>query len=229
VDFRLVFSVARRFKWVLGPGFVLACLLASLTVVKIGPNGLAYRQAEKWVSTARVLVTSPNNDASQLAVTFSSLATGDQVTRKAIRRHGVHGLLQADFGYVNRTSTALPTVSLSAISASPEKAAILANDSVPALQAVIAQQQTEAGVPRAKQAQLQLLNRALASEALVATPRSKTPPVVVFILVMAATIGLVFILENLRPRVHVVPAEFGPAEFGQSRATGEAASIRQQA
>ena len=49
----------------------------------------------------------------------------------------------------------------------------------------------------------------------VAIGRSKTLPGVIFITVMAATFGLVFVLENLRPRVRTIPqadtAENAPA------------------
>ena len=176
------------------------------------------------MSTARVLVTSPNQDTVQLAVTYAALATSDEVTKAAIRRHGITGTLAADFGYTNKASTALPTVSVSATAITPAKSALLANDSIPALSAVIAQQQTESGIPPEKQARLQWLNRAAPSEALVATPRSKTPPVIVFVLIMAATIGLVLLLESLRPRVRVVSGE-----LRQARAPGEAARIHQQA
>jgi hypothetical protein len=36
-------------------------------------------------------------------------------------------------------------------------------------------------------------------------PRKKTRPIIVFLTVAIATIGLAFILENLRPRVRVLP------------------------
>jgi hypothetical protein len=37
------------------------------------------------------------------------------------------------------------------------------------------------------------------------SPRSKTLPVLVFLLVMAAGIGLAFVLESVRPRIHAIP------------------------
>jgi hypothetical protein len=96
---------------------------------------------------------------------------------------------------------------VSGIATTPAAAATLANDGIVALGQYVAQQQEDQGVPPAARATLQTLNNALPYQAQVFTPRSKTPPVVVFILVMAATIGLVFVLENLRPRVRPVPVE----------------------
>ena len=209
MDFRLFLNVLRRFRLIVGIGFVLACALAFFSFVKIGSNGLEYRQQVKWMSTARVLVTSTNDNPVQLAITYAALATSDEVTNAAIHKHGIAGTLQADFGYINRTSIALPTVLVSAISATPANSAILANDGIVALERFVARQQAELGVPPAKRAELQQLNRALPSAAQVATPRSKTLPVVVFVLIMAATVGLAFMLENLRPRVRAVPAELG--------------------
>ena len=92
--------------------------------------------------------------------------------------HGVVGALQAASGYVNRTSTPLPTVSISGISATPIAAATLANDGVAALGRYVARQQAHTGVPPAQRAKLQILNSALPFRAQVFTPRSKTPPVV---------------------------------------------------
>jgi capsular polysaccharide biosynthesis protein len=224
VDFRLFASVLHRFKWIVALGFLLACAVAFLSFATVGPHGVKYRQNETWMSTARVLVTSAVQDPVQLAVTYAALATSDEVTKAAIAKHRIRGTLAADFGYTNRASTALPTVSVSATAATPATSATLANDSIPALKAAVARQQADAGVPASKQAQLQVLNRAVPAEALVATPRSKTPPVVAFVLVMAATLGLVLVLENLRPRVAVVSGE-----FVQARTSGEAPRIRQQA
>jgi capsular polysaccharide biosynthesis protein len=225
MDFRLFFAVLQRFKWIVLLGFILACSFAFLSFVRVGPHGIQYREQEQWMSTARVLVTSSSQDPTQLAMTYSALATSDDVVKAAVRKHKIAGLLQADFGYVNRTSTALPTVSLAAMSTTPARSATLANDAVRALQEFVANQQAESGLPVEKRARLQPLNVASPGEAVVSVPRSKTPPVVVFILMMAATIGLVFVLENLRPRVRMVPAE-----SAQKRASSaDARRISQQA
>ena len=39
----------------------------------------------------------------------------------------------------------------------------------------------------------------------VVAPRKKTLPIVVFMMVMAATLGTAFVLENVRPAVRIVP------------------------
>ncbi len=226
MDFRLFFSVIWRFKYLALVGLLLACTLAFLTVFKVSPQGLQYRQQETWGDTARVLVTTKTDgqDPTSLAQIYATLATSDQVTRAAILRHRIPGILQADFGYINRTSTVLPTVSVTAISASPRRAATLANDAVDALRLFVARQQADAGISPDQQATLKTLNTAIPYTALVVSPRSKTPPVIVFVLVMAATIGLAFLLENVRPRTRKLPleAESTPSYFDARRARDQA-------
>jgi capsular polysaccharide biosynthesis protein len=226
MDFRLFFNVIWRFKYLVAVGLTLACTLSFLTVFKVDPHGLRYRQQQTWADTARVLVTSPANgqDPTQLAQVYATLATSDQVTEEAKSRHRIRGSLLADFGYINRTSTVLPTISVTAISATPEHAATLANDAVDALRGFVDVQQTVAGIPLEKQATLKTLNTAVPLTAQVFSPRSKTPPVVVFVLVLAATIGLAFLLENLRPRVQktAVEVESTPSYFDARRARDQA-------
>ena len=53
--------------------------------------------------------------------------------------------------------------------------------------------------------QLTLLNRPY--QAKVYAQPSKTLPVAIFLTVLIATIGMAFILENLRPRIRTVPSE----------------------
>lgn len=210
MDIRLFVGVVRRFRYVVAAGVVLACVAAFLSFVKIGPHGFAYRQTELYSSTARLLVTSPaanGQDPASLAVIYSQYATSDEVIKAAIRRSHVRGTLQGDSGYVNSTSTALPTVTVSGIAPNPVNASIIANAGVIALKRFINQQQAAAGIPPTDRAYLSALNQAIPFTATVMTPRSKTPPIFAFIVVLAATFGLVFALENLRPRVRPVLVE----------------------
>lgn len=214
MNFRLLFSVLLRFKRLVALGLLLAIGLAFLSYVKVGSHGLQYRQEEKWSSSARMLVTNPpgSQDPVVLAQIYAALATSDGVTSAAIKRHGIVGALVGESGYLNRTSTALPTISVTAISTTPARSATLANDAVSALRSFIAQQQAATGVPLSHRARLRDLNHAIPFRAQIFTPRSKTPPVIVFVLVMAATIGLVLILENMRPMPpRAVPVEFESA------------------
>jgi len=75
-----------------------------------------------------------------------------------------------------------------------------------ALNEYVQRQQQLAKIPHNQRITLQIVQAA--TEPAVFAPRKKTLPIVVFLAVTILTIGLAFILENLRPRVRAVtPAE----------------------
>jgi len=211
LDLRGFFSVIHRFRSLILSGFLLACLAAVFSYTKVGPHGLTYRQQETWISNATVLVTTPAGtepDATSWATNYSTYVTSDEVRAAAIRIHGVRGKLQGTAGFDPTTQTPLPTFTVSGLAATRLDASVLANDGVVAVKEYIRKQPGQAGTPRAKRPSLSDLQRATPVTAKVFTPRSKTPPVFAFVLVFAATLGLAFLLENLRPRVQPVPVEF---------------------
>lgn len=57
MDFRLYARVLWRFRLLVATGFLLATMLAALSVLRISGDGVQYRQTELWSSTARVGVT----------------------------------------------------------------------------------------------------------------------------------------------------------------------------
>ena len=61
----------------------------------------------------------------------------------------------------------------------------------------------EAEIPESQRVQVDVL--AQPRGAVVIEPRKKTLPIVAFLTVITGTIGLVFVLENLRSRVRPVP------------------------
>jgi hypothetical protein len=134
-----------------------------------------------------------------LAVLYAELATSDQV-RRLMRRDGpLRGRVIAtpvvaggDF------KTQLPMIDLMAISTSPHGATLLAQRSASALATYIRDEQSASNVPESDRAIIAPVVRPAAAE--VFRPRSKTMPIVVFLAVMFVTVGLAFLLENLRPR-----------------------------
>ena len=219
MDFRLYARVLWRFRLLVLLGLILALTLATLSFVHIGTNGVTYHESELWASTTRVLVTQkgfPEGRLSStpvepqaavvdparfnnLAVLYAELATSDQV-RKLMRRDGpLRGRVIAtpvvaggDF------RTQLPMIDLLAISTSPRAAIQLAQRSATALGTYIRDEQSASNVPETDRAIIAPVVRPATAE--VFRPRSKTMPVVVFVAVMSVTVGLAFLLENLRPR-----------------------------
>ena len=85
--------------------------------------------------------------------------------------------------------------------------ATLANEAARAFKDYLTRKQADAGIPPAQRVQVQINNRA--SDATLLAGRKKTTPVVIFLTIMLAAIGLAFILENLRPRVQLVGRDAG--------------------
>lgn len=133
-----------------------------------------------------------------LAVLYAQLASSDAV-RALIRRDGpVRGVIGAKAVRDPDSGIMLPLVDLTAISTSPQRASILATRAIKALQTYLEAEQAANNVPTSDRAVLQLVVRP--SKAEVFQPRSKTLAVVVFLAIMLATVGLAFLLENIRPR-----------------------------
>jgi hypothetical protein len=231
MDFRLYARVIWRFRLVCAAGFVLALLLALLAVVRINSHGLTYRQSELWSSTTRLGVTqqgfpwgrlfamepaangtlAPTDESGKhgipiadpnrfkdLAILYSELAASDPV-RRLIRQTGpINGQITAT-PVVVQDNQVLPLIDVTAISTTPKNAILLSRRSANALAAYIRTQQGQNGVPSTDRAVLQPI--LTPNKATVYRPRSKTMAIVIFLAVMLVTIGLAFVLENLKPRV----------------------------
>jgi hypothetical protein len=64
--------------------------------------------------------------------------------------------------------------------------------------------QNSANIPKSQRIQITVLTQAQPAKLLAG--RKKTLPIVIFLSVLLATIGLAFVLENLRPRLREVEA-----------------------
>lgn len=68
----------------------------------------------------------------------------------------------------------------------------------------MSRRQTEAGIPANERIVLQVLETGANAQLL--SPRKKTLPALVFMAVLAATLALAFVLENVRPSSRPVPS-----------------------
>ena len=224
MDLRLFASVLWRFRLLVALGAVLAVALASLAMVSVTTHGIKYRQAELWSSTTRLGVTqrgfpegrlfagsaTPEDAArlgipvadpnrfNTLAVLYAELATSDPV-RRLMRQEGpINGTIVATPVVVGENRVMLPFMDVVAIATTPRGAVRLAQRTASALTTFIERQQLANDVPTADRVVVEQIVRPKAPE--VFQPRSKTMPIVVFLAVMLATVGLAFLLENMRPR-----------------------------
>jgi hypothetical protein len=229
VDLQLYARVLWRFKLLVLLGLMLAAALATISLVRVSPDGLTYRQVELWQSTTRLgvtqngfpwgrlLATEPTteptvgeqaqrlgipiadpNRLNGLTVLYAELATSDPV-RQLMRRDGpIGGQIIATPVIVGESRNLLPLIDLVAISTSPQAAIKLAERGSTAFDTYLREQQRANKVPAADRVVVEQLMRPRA--ATIFQGRSMTMPIVIFLAVMFATVALIFLLENLRPR-----------------------------
>jgi len=219
--------VVSRFKIVVVLGVVLAVALAFLAYFRVTFQGgihLSNRGHEEWKSSSSVLLTghgfdwgstlggpNSNNDTIEarlpgLAAIYANFFSGDGV-QGILRRSGpVNGLVGAAPAIGGPTNnTPLPVIQIVAFAYTPRDAIMLANRGANALRMYVGEQQQKYSVALSQRVLLRPLQLAGSpNTTFLIKPRSKTPSLVVFITVLFATLGLVLLLENMRPRVRAV-------------------------
>jgi hypothetical protein len=226
MDFQLYARVLWRFRLLVAIGLLLATTAALVSIVRVGSDGLTYRDNELWSSKTRLGVTqigfpwgrlfaepaSPTTKAppkgeipianparfNELAVLYAELATSDPVLRLVHPNELIGEKIVAMPLRAAESGTMLPLIEVTAISTSPQRAIQLARRSASAVSTYLSDQQRANRVPAADRVVIEEVLRA--KEAKLFQPRSKTMPVVIFLALVFATVGLVFLLENLRPR-----------------------------
>jgi hypothetical protein len=222
MDLRLYGRVVWRFRIIVAIGLLLAVVFAVLSFVSVSfSHGLkvSYRQSEDWQATTLYELSGEGFPVgsvyaaggaksplalSSLATVYAQLATGDQVHRRIRQGGPLHGVVSANSLIDSRTSqrSTLPLLAISADAATPDKALKLARRAARAFTGYVTDEQNRSGIPQSQRVQLQVISAPKAP--LLVTPRKKTLPIVIFLAIATATIGLAFVLENLRPRVHPV-------------------------
>ena len=227
MDLSLYASVLRRFRWLVAAGVLLAATLAFLSVVRVSSDGITYRKAAVWQSETLLLLTQPGfpwgrtvlpstdtnstpryadpNRFSSLTDLYSQFANSDDV-RKIMRREGAAKEWKIVAGPVTPSvaGATLPVIALSGQADSARHAVAAAAHGRRAFIEYVASQQKAAAIPAGQRIDIEVLKRS--TKPVLIKPRSKTLPVIVFLAVLTAAVGLAFVLENLRPRVVAVPA-----------------------
>lgn len=221
MDLRLYLRVIWRFRIVVGLGLLLALVLAFLSFVRVsvasgGPK-FSYRQSETWQSGMRFVLTGPGFpvfsveaakgsplNLTALSSFYAKLATSDEVLRLAKRNGPLNGVMEAQTGIeqVGFAKTPTPYLLIIGLAATRSNAISVAARGGHAFQQYVAREQEASGVPARERIQLRVVN--VAREAVLLEPRKRTLPIVIFLTVMTAALGLAFVLDNLRPRIHAV-------------------------
>jgi hypothetical protein len=235
MDLYLYARVLWRFRLLVVAGLALAVALATLSVLRIGTDGVTYRDSRLWSANMKVAVTQRGCPECRLYAQYSSSASdpastpvspGQPVTdparlatlaryyaqlmtsdpvRVRAERSGAEGKIIATPIRDDQSGVILPYIDIVSISTSAEGAMKYVDASVRALGAFILQQQRANQVAAADRVIIEPIVRPV--DATIYRPRPKTMPIVVFFAVMFATVGLAFVLENARPRARRVEPE----------------------
>ena len=239
MDLGLYASVLWRFRWLVFIGTLLAVVLTVLSVAKVTSSGLEYRQPETWQAESQLLLTQPGfpegralfpnpetqrskyayADAARFAsltALYSQFAQSDEVNALVRSEGAPSGSSVSAAPLVplgSNAYTLLPVISLFGSAKGSSDALETTRLGTQAFIDFLERNQREAEIPDSQRVHVEVLSRA--RKAIVIEPRKKTLPIVVFLTVMTGTVGLVFVLENLRSRVRPVA----------EAATGESAAV----
>lgn len=135
----------------------------------------------------------------QLAFYYTPFVQSDGFRTLLRERTHVPGIVQAHTSIDPTLRQAMPYINIVGYSSSSAGAVALANAGSEAFAQYIVGQQNANKVPAKQRVVAQIVSKA--QTAVVSTGRKKTTPIVVFLTVLLAAIGLSFVLENLRPRI----------------------------
>jgi hypothetical protein len=230
VDLALFARVVWRFRVLVLAGVSLALALSFLSLVRVDAGAgfkMSYREDEQWESLSTLFISTPgfrwgsvaaggsakDPEAAQaaqgrvLALTalYMQAATTDKVLALMAREGPIIGAVQTFpvTASADGSGDLLPMITFSAIAPSPVQAHQLARRHIRAFLTFLRQDQ--GGIPADDRVSVDVVRQPQAPVLL--QPRKKTRPIIVFLTVLIATIGLAFILENVRPRVRVLPGD----------------------
>lgn len=231
MDISLYARVIWRFRFLVALGFVAACGLATLAVAQVDFKGgtptLTYRKHELWMGSQKLLITQKGVPWGRLSLpttsgnTQSSSRSGQVfadpsrlaslapfyaqlANSAAIQRFFPIGSVKATPVVDNSTAYAnvLPILQFNAFAFTPQKAESLAQSAARLFKNYVTKQQASASIPQGQRVLLQPLTDTMPP--LLVQPRKKSLAIVAFVTIMIATLGLAFILENLRPRERTI-------------------------
>jgi hypothetical protein len=215
MDLQLYARVLWRFRVLVAFGLALGLTLAFFSYVRVGGDGLAYREQEEWLSRTQLLVTQEGSpelrstsgdpetgsyvDSGRLAglaALYSTLVDSDGVRKLMAPKNPPAGRI-VSAAVTTEDGLSLPLITLEALSSTSDYARTLARLQSESFIELIERQQVANSIPRSERVEIRIVSQP--STPFVFTPRSKTVPIVVFLSVLVATIAVAFVLENIRP------------------------------
>jgi len=227
MDLALFARVMWRFKVLVGGGLLLAVVLAVLSTAKLsvvdGKPTLTYRKPAVWQSQTSLLITQPGfpwgriaasttpssspgspatyldaGGLANLTTLYTRLATSDPVISQ-LRLPRTESVSSQPV--VDESDHILPIVGILGLAPTPREAARLSIRAADIFRKYVEDQEQAAGIPVNQRIVLRIVNRV--SPPLLVLGHKKTVPILAFLIVLIATVGTAFVLENLRPRVRL--------------------------
>jgi hypothetical protein len=198
-----------------------------------GKPRFVYRSAERWQSTATLLVTQPGfpwgrsvldqvvpvgpsgkagyapkfgdgDRLTGLASLYAQLAKADEVRAIMLRNGPIHGEYDAS-EVTSQVGTGLPLMAIAGFGPTQSDARTTADRATSAFLTYLRRVQQQNSIPAPSRVTVQLVERPTVPTLIQG--RRKTKPIFFFVIVICATIGLAFLLENLRPRTSEATGE----------------------
>jgi hypothetical protein len=231
LDAQLFLRVVWRFRLLVTAGLVFALALAFLAFVRVSFEdsiSFSYRDKEQWAAYSTLLVTQEGfpegrlvvdpvlrgdveqrgnkrlfadpNRLNGLAVLYANLADSDPVKRLMRRGGPIRGRIEAaSLTASDNPSNVLPLIQLAGVAETRAAALELTHRGTTALVRFVEGEQHAAAIPDEERVILRVVKNP--GRAKVLSARSKAIPILVFLTVAVAFLGLAFVLENLRPLV----------------------------
>jgi hypothetical protein len=156
-------------KFLVAAGFVLALVLAFLSVAKVSPAGVTFRQQQVWADDVTLLVSPQkfpwggtnlsNADPAtfgQLATIYANLATSDAVKKIVLKGGHVDFAKEpmlatvVPYSYQSSNSPPLPLITLEAQGATKERVTKLVKREAEAFLLYLKQLQAEGSIPKSR-------------------------------------------------------------------------------
>ena len=224
MDIPLFFAVLRRFKWTVLGGLVLAIALAALSYVRgsvtyesqaealITQQSFPYGRATAAGGTTGTapLQTGNSTVLSGLSPVYAQIADSNQILNNVKKQARVPGKVTASEVSDPASGANLPFVQLVSTSPTAAGAVTLTQTEFNLLSQYITRQQVAAGISPTDRVQLVLIQTGNPPK--VAAGRSTSIPMLVFVAVLGAAIGIALIREKADPRT---AATLGRVSAGQ--------------
>jgi capsular polysaccharide biosynthesis protein len=222
VDLIAYWSVLRRRRRIMVVGLFAAAALAFLSVMKVSPSGLAWRNPPVYKASTTLLVTQPGSpyarstldefeqvpngpptskfaDPSRmeyLASLYARRADSDEIVQSVKRSHDTTNAKWGAIPLTGADGRALPFIEIGALELSPAKAITLANAVSSALRNLVAKDQQRDGITGEDRVQLKVDKKAEKAEVFQGV--RLTRPIMLFLLISIVTVVIAFLVDNAR-------------------------------